>query len=768
MKPRDYTKIYHRDTKPQRNTEKLLCDLRDSVPLWYIFSVFICVNLWLQKKLEVKMNRFKIVFIFFTALFSLLPALLFAQQGSMDWTQATANAGWLGRAGHTSVVFDNKMWVMGGYPYRNDVWYSTNGVNWTQATANAGWPARTGHTSVVFDNKMWVMGGADGSGYSKRDVWYSSDGVNWTQATANAQWLARHGHTSVVFDNKMWVIGGNAAGYRNDVWYSTDGVNWTQATANAGWSARYGHTSVVFDNKMWVMGGVDMSNYRNNVWYSTDGVNWTQATASAGWSARYYHASVVFDNKMLVLGGEVSGGKRNDVWFSTNGVNWIQATANAQWSARYVHTSVVFDNKMWVMGGDDGSYKRDVWYSRGGITLLIPNGGENWAGGSNQIIRWRTIGTGFARYRLLLSRNSGSTYPDTIVHNVAPTETSYNWTVPLINSTTCRIMVQMLDAGGSVINQDASDGNFTIQTSPTVITPNGGEIWPGGSNQIIKWRTVGPGFARYRLLLSRSSDSTYTDTIAHNIAPTETTYNWLVLLLNLTTCRVMVQVLDAGGTVVFQDASDANFTIRILPTVVSPNGGEVWPGGSNQIIKWRTIGSGFARYRLVLSINGGATYPDTIAQVVAPTETTYNWTVSALNLTTCRIMVQMLDAGGSVIHQDASDGNFTISTTGIAENEGNNLPFITALYSPKPNPVTKGLMQISFSLAEPSQVSLKIYDAFGRLVKILINNQYQTPGIYSITWNSKDENERAVAEGVYFYTLETPKQKFTKKMIFVR
>jgi hypothetical protein len=244
----------------------------------------------------------------------------------VNWTRATANAGWSARGVPSSVIFDNKMWVMGGMggfdsthhipsDLRDDIWYSSNGVNWTQATADAEWSARAGHTSVVFDNKMWVMGGLDSSN-CKNDVWYSTNGVNWTQATTNAGWSARFVHTSVVFNNKMWVMGGfDLNNCKNDVWYSSNGVNWTQATANAQWPARFGHTSVVFDNKMWVMGGEDNTSNRNDVWYSTDGVNWTQATANAGWSVRFVHTSVVFNNKMWVMGG--GGGRGNDVWYST-------------------------------------------------------------------------------------------------------------------------------------------------------------------------------------------------------------------------------------------------------------------------------------------------------------------------------------------------------------------------------------------------------------------------------------------------------------------
>ena len=452
------------------------------------------------------MKKFKMLFLLITALCSLLPAILFAQQGTMSWIQATASAGWSARQNHTSVVFDNKIWVIGGWDgtRKNDVWYSTDGVNWTQATASAGWTARDNHTSVVYDNKMWVMGGWDQIGAIKNDVWYSTDGINWIQATTNAGWSTRYQHTSVVFDNKIWVMGGGTpASYKNDVWYSSDGVTWTQATANAGWSVRYSHTSVTFDNKIWVMGGFDGTNRFRDVWYSSDGVNWTRATANAGWSARSDHTSVVFDNNIWVIGGGFP--YLRDVWYSSDGATWKRATSSAGWSARYYHSSVVFENKIWVMGGYDGNNKRDVWYSRGVATLISPNGSEFLRGGSNQIIKWLAVATGFIHFRLLLSRTGGSTYADTIADNVMQTETTYNWLVPYLNLNQCRVRVQVLDSGGSVILQDASDGSFTIDSEQpsifSLINPiNGG--WANG-RPIFSWTpaTDNYSFSHYQIFI---------------------------------------------------------------------------------------------------------------------------------------------------------------------------------------------------------------------------------------------------------------------------
>src|SRR3989344_3570969 len=111
------------------------------------------------------------------------------------------------------------------------------GSVWTQATSAAQWTTRYDHTSVVYNNLMWVIGGL--SSVRTNDVWYSSDGITWTRATSAAQWTARFDHTSVVYNNLMWVIGGNNAGnLNNDVWYSTSGVTWTQAVSAAQWTAR--------------------------------------------------------------------------------------------------------------------------------------------------------------------------------------------------------------------------------------------------------------------------------------------------------------------------------------------------------------------------------------------------------------------------------------------------------------------------------------------------------------------------------------------------
>lgn len=179
--------------------------------------------------------------------------------------------------GHTAIVYDNKIWKIAGGrgDENNDVYSSEDGTTWTTVTLNTDFEPRGYHTSVVFDGKMWVIGGLAPTrrefetvipGY-RNDVWYSTDGLNWTQATNDAGFAPRYHHASIVYDNKMWVFGGQDSQRNelNDAWYSYDGSNWILAAENAGFTTRYFHEILIYNNKVWLIGGIGNS-AGNDVW----------------------------------------------------------------------------------------------------------------------------------------------------------------------------------------------------------------------------------------------------------------------------------------------------------------------------------------------------------------------------------------------------------------------------------------------------------------------------------------------------------------------
>jgi len=142
-----------------------------------------------------------------------------------EWTQATADAGWSPRAYHQATVLNDKMYVFGGGNYLpnyhavNDVWCSEDGIHWTKVTDAAPWHPRLWFSSVVYRDRMWVMGGwSNNPSVNWGDVWYSKDGRDWKELKSEVIWKERHEHAAFVFQEKIWIAGGHARPLSSEVW----------------------------------------------------------------------------------------------------------------------------------------------------------------------------------------------------------------------------------------------------------------------------------------------------------------------------------------------------------------------------------------------------------------------------------------------------------------------------------------------------------------------------------------------------------------------
>ncbi|MCH2212807.1 MAG: galactose oxidase [Fuerstiella sp.] len=150
-----------------------------------------------------------------------------------QWTLVTDNAGWSPRAYHQAAVLNDRIYVFGGGDYRpeyhalNDVWSSADGIHWQQETAAAAWHPRIWFSSVVYRDRMWVIGGWSDKPFANwNDTWYSSDGRNWKQLKSEVVWKQRHEHSAFVFQDKIWIAGGHAIPLNSEVWSLEVPENW--------------------------------------------------------------------------------------------------------------------------------------------------------------------------------------------------------------------------------------------------------------------------------------------------------------------------------------------------------------------------------------------------------------------------------------------------------------------------------------------------------------------------------------------------------------
>ena len=309
--------------------------------------------------------------------------------------------------------------------------------DWVSVTPNAPFGPRDGAGGVVFNGKMWLLGGWNPLRFplqTANDVWSSVDGANWVMEKPNTfldastfpatDWEGRHFAGYQVFDGKMWIVGGdpNQGYYQSDVWSSTNGQTWTRTDRHsvvprvdvatglpypdgqfrpveiADYGLRGAHVTGTFLNQLFVMGGQRVSDFVNpiwpgapakafnDVWWSTDGATFRELTTTGTiWRPRGYVSDAVeHRSRMWIVGGglsedTVSGVPEreyfNDVWSTSDGAAWSSMPTEAPFSARIWHNVKSFDGRLWLINGYDG-YKPgqgrlgdnlgDVWYSTDG------------------------------------------------------------------------------------------------------------------------------------------------------------------------------------------------------------------------------------------------------------------------------------------------------------------------------------------------------------------------------------------------------------------
>jgi hypothetical protein len=102
---------------------------------------------------------------------------------------------------------------------------------------------------------------------------------------------------------------------------------------------------------------------------------------------------------------------------------------------------------------------------------------------------------------------------------------------------------------------------------------------------------------------------------------------------------------------------------------------------------------------------------------------------------------------------------FTCPTGGITTVE---VPVTYILEQNYPNPFNP-VTTIKYGLPKFGKTSLIIYDILGRVVTVLVDNEFKDAGTYEVTFDASN-----FASGVYFYTLESGTYKETKKMLLVK
>jgi len=187
------------------------------------------------------------------------------------------------------------------------------------------------------------------------------------------------------------------------------------------------------------------------------------------------------------------------------------------------------------------------------------------------------------------------------------------------------------------------------------------------------------------------------------------------------------------------------------------------------------LGKGFNRFDSYVGVDDEESASSTIifsvyvdgvkkfeSGVMNPTSKTQKVEVSITGADTLKLVVGDAGDGNNSDHADWANAlvrNDTGST--VVDENPNKLPTSYRLEDNFPNPFNP-TTTISFSLPSKSFVLLKVFDALGREVAVLLSEELPS-GRYSRQWNAANS-----ASGVYFYRLQAGLYTQTKKLVLLR
>lgn len=130
----------------------------------------------------------------------------------------------------------------------------------------------------------------------------------------------------------------------------------------------------------------------------------------------------------------------------------------------------------------------------------------------------------------------------------------------------------------------------------------------------------------------------------------------------------------------------------------------------------------------------------------------YRYKISAVDVTNWESVLSDFVSIKGHPNEPDSPGNLT----------GTESPFRYSLRQNYPNPFNP-VTDIKFELPQNTYVTIKIYNALGEEVAVLVNNEWKSTGRYSVKFDGSN-----LASGIYFYHIEAGTFKDTKKMVLIK
>ena len=667
-----------------------------------------------------------------------------------SWFEPVIRARWF----HTAVYdpLRDRMLVFGG-DNRNDVWaLALAGTpSWTVLSTTGTPPGARGSQSAIYDpvrDRMVVFGGGDASGRFN-DTWALSLAGTpaWTEVLPTGAPPRARGSHSAVYDpvrDRMLVFGGLAGSYLNDVWaLSLAGTPAWTALSPTGTppSVRAWH-SAIYDpvrDRMVVFGGYRTQTPSNDVWELSlaDTLTW-KALVPAGTppSGRYGHTANYdpSSDRMVVYGGYDGSLMRNDVWaLSLAGTTaWTAMTPSGTAPSPRMCHSAVFDplrGRLVFFGGYDGYAHNDVWtLALAGVpawtALSTPPSARTAQSAIYDSVHGRMVmfgGNGSAGFCNEVWALSSAGAPNWVALTPTGTPPGARSHHSAIYDPVRDRMVVFGGWDGSLFFNDvwalslAGPPGWTalapIGTPPSARSYQSAMYDPVGDRMVVLWGWDGTTFCNDAWVMTMAGEPAWT-------------------------------------------------TLSTLPSGFVGHSAIYDPVRDQMIVFGGNDATGFSNILLAMALTGTPIWSTLTAAGIPPSARSFHSAIydpvrdcmvlfGGTNAAWCND-TWALPLGGTV--------------AGVGDHETGSS--VALLRAPIPNP-SLGAMTVSYSIAAAGRIQIGVYDASGRCVRRLVDEE-RPAGAGTAIWSGTNESGSRLGPGVYFVRLTGPGIHAVRKAVLLR
>jgi hypothetical protein len=281
------------------------------------------------------------------------------------------------------------------------------------------------------------------------------------------------------------------------------------------------------------------------------------------------------------------------------------------------------------------------------ITVLSPNGGEQWQRGTTQVITWTSSGVTNVKIELL----KGTAVNLTITSSTPAASGSFNWAIPASQAVATNYKIRITSTASSSVT-DSSNATFSIfAPAITVTAPAAGNSWAKNTVKTITWSLIGTMNASVKIQLYSGTTKKLDITLS---TENDGSYDWLIPS-SLANGTYTLRITTVDGLVVGNSGSFS--IVNGIITVTAPATGASWQRGVLHTITW--TGEGTLNANVKIQLLKGTAVNLTIA-TTTPNDGSFDWTIPASQALATNYKIRIITVDSLVI---GNSGVFSITNT---------------------------------------------------------------------------------------------------------